>query len=245
MWQVLFRDKIELKDFIGYFRDNMQILKDAYLVALPMPLYCDNAGSLLLILVKNDGPFLEKFIRFCLENNSQIDNKNIFDSFWRDDDYNKIISDVMSCLMKLSGTPYSSLGEKILKRKGDDGLISERQDDWLKRYISLNYKNQLAMEFLFHITCNLSDEQHLLAIKTFCQFNQSVAEFKKIPLWALSYSCANSEVLILQQQIKRIQSIRDELHGIVFIEHRNYLTERCNLIWNRIEIVKEREFLER
>ena len=78
----------------------------------------------------------------------------------------------------------------------------------------------------------------------FLKDNKKIEDFKKLHFYPLSYSWSGSEVPLILDKISFLQSLKDRLKGIDYIDHRKYLDERRRSLEEYLQRVELREYLD-
>lgn len=233
---------VPVKDLINSFPADISPLCDAYILAKKAHLGVDGKGELFVALIRRKLHFLEDFIK-SNRGNMDRDDLQCLEALWREEDYKELIDRAITCLRE---TPFiwDTLGEFLLEDVPDDLIIQIRKREWIKRYIDNNSQDHDATEFLFNIICNLSEEQRLFSIKTFCMCNSNYGDFCKVKVLPTHMSWSGSEIPIIDSQLMFLEKLSGELQGIQYIEHRVYLSDLIHEKRVRKGEVLLREFLE-
>ena len=71
-----------------------------------------------------------------------------------------------------------------------------------------------------------------------------IEDFKKIPLFSTFSSWSGSEVPIIEKKIKFLEEINENINGLDYIEHMDYINSRIGALKKYITDIKIREYLE-
>jgi len=83
---------------------------------------------------------------------------------------------------------------------------------------------------LVDVVVNVMPHWKLDFILEYLKYNQNVEDFKKIDLFPMSASWSGSEVHLIIDKIQFLQSLKEKLKGVAYIEHREHIDEcRRNL----------------
>ena len=242
--QVNFQENLSQAEFVDLFKDDMQILIEAYINALRGRDYYDSEGEFLTLIVQKDVEAIKQVVRVVQREHLFRDDYNCLNALWAQDNYIDFITMAMDYIRENDDfLSWVSLSESLLMRHSKDAVILERQDNWVKQYIILNHSNIECMKFLFNALCNCSKEQLHEAIMIFCKFNQSFEDFKLFHLVPTHFSWSGSEVPYIEKQIQFFMDLKNDLSGFDFIEHRAYLSEKIKSYQQRKEAVLLQEYL--
>lgn len=78
----------------------------------------------------------------------------------------------------------------------------------------------------------------------FLLINKQIADFQNIHLFPMSSSWSGSEIPLILEKIKFVQSLKNRLKGIDYIEHRDYLEGLRRRLEKYKDEVELREYLE-
>lgn len=233
-------------EVVNYFENHIDVLENAYLNALSGEHFFDYEGQLLVQIVQKDSGFISTIVKNIFEHDFHHGDKVNLDFLWDQDNYNELITAAMDAIKENSKLYYgfNSLGEKLLENDENKTERWSKQDSWIREYIIRNNTDEDSIEFIFDIICNLSNNQRKEAILIFCKCNNLYSEFKKIDLLPRSMTWSGSEVPILENKIAFLESLKNSLPGIVYIEHRAYLSEYIQCLQDYKEKVLLQEFIE-
>ena len=246
MEQIGWRENPNADEFIVYFSENIDVLCTAYIHAFHGRDYFDHKGSLLTQIIQRNKPFLSIFIKEMGRGASSREDVSRLDTLWEQDDHLELISIVMETLKgtRIYSFDWNTLGEGLLNHNQSNPKICSRQDKWIEYYIVNHYSDRGAMDFLFGIVCNCSEEQRLHAIMLFCKNNSSFEDFSNIQITPTHMSWSGSEVPIIEKRISFLERIRDSLNGFEFLEHRERISMHIQNHRERKERILLKEFLE-
>ncbi|MFT8348550.1 hypothetical protein [Clostridium saccharoperbutylacetonicum] len=215
------------KLLINIFLKNIDILQEAYLLALDGKEYFDLKGKLFLELVNQDIKFIDKVV--CKINDINFgQNRNILGTLWRASNYEELIRFTVESIGEnceyafLVRSIFTSLFANINRNKE----LSSKQEKWIMNYIDINYNNDDVIKNLFEIICNFSEETRRNILLHFCKMNSSFKVFKELYFFPNQDVFGESQVPGIEKKINFIRDIKNELVGIKYIEHRAYLDER-------------------
>lgn len=232
------------KSLINIFSEKIDILQEAYLLAINGKPYFDYNGKLFLELVNQDINFINKVV--CKINyNNLAQNRNILGTLWKVSNYEELITFTVESMAQ--NCKYSFSVQNILlglfANVNRNKELSSKQEKWIMNYIDFNYNNDDVIKNLFEIICNFSEENRRNILLHFCKRNSSFMVFKKIDFFPNGEIFGESRLPGIEKKINFIRDIKNELVGINYIEHRAYLDERILELEDNKEKTLINEFL--
>lgn len=97
------------------------------------------------------------------------------------------------------------------------------------------------------IVVNFLPDWKLVYIVEFLQFNKNLEEFKQISLFSSFPSLctySGSEIPLVIEKINFLKSLKSNLKGIDYIDHRKYIEDYCMKLEEYKEKVELEEYLE-
>ena len=139
-----------------------------------------------------------------------------------------------------------SFGEpaKLLFMKTQDNIVLERKKQWLFDKLHENRLDVGKCRKLIDVVVTVLPEWKLEFITEFLKDNKKMEDFEKLHLFPVFCSWSGSEVPLILEKIEFLKSLKDNLKGIDYIEHKKYLEERCRSFEKYKEEVELREYLE-
>lgn len=110
--------------------------------------------------------------------------------------------------------------ESIVTPKQKDDRLTQKQDQWIRHFITEYSADTDKMEYLFYGIANLPSERKVDYIKLLLDHNPSYEMFESLPLFPLVTSWTNSAVPYLTSRIKYMEQILPCLPGLKFIKHK-------------------------
>ena len=133
---------------------------------------------------------------------------------------------------------------RLLFAKSRDGNVLERKKWWLFDKLHERNKDVEKCRKLIDVVVTVMPDWKLEYILEFLKEDKKLEDFEKLHLFPLSYSWSGSEVPLILEKIEFLQSLKDSLKGIDYIDHRKYLEERRRSLEKYQEEVELREYLE-
>jgi hypothetical protein len=208
-----------------YSRD-LELLEDIYIESIDYSLHDDYDGRFLKAIYQASPTILEKFISriLCTVKSPHFDKYQdksmaFFDLDNADQVYD-IIVDSLIASAKYAVYDVSDFIESIVAPKENDDRLTQKQDQWIRHFIAVNYANTDKMEYLFYGIATLPPERKVNYIKLLLEHNPSYEMFESLPLFPLVTSWSNSAVPYLTSRINYMEQILPILSGLKFIKHK-------------------------
>ncbi|WP_018885488.1 nSTAND3 domain-containing NTPase [Paenibacillus massiliensis] len=249
--EMIFNPHTEInKNLILLFKDDIDVLKQAYLVVLECSNhYVDYKGSNLDKILELDSRFMLEFIkRYEDLKNRHYHVNNDYACIWLHEEYDEIMEEVVLSILEYKKNGYSYreplLKDIFLHNRKENVLVIERQDKFLKKIITMMNSNIELMRMIFHIISHFSTERKLSLLQDFLIYNQDYSHFRKLPLEESLRSWSGSEVPILQERIAYFELVLGLLNSVDLLEHKHEIEGRISYLRDRIEQEKKRDFLD-
>ncbi|WP_369178699.1 AAA family ATPase [Candidatus Thiodubiliella endoseptemdiera] len=234
-----------------YFRNDLELLKQAYLLCVNKSQYFDYSSSALNKLVTLDSSFLEKFIHKKFEKKDVISSHNIhidLKIFWSRDDFEAIFFNIIETIFDISKSKKVWRSGEILKSflscpQGSEDIQS-KIDHITKKYIAEFSKDENKMVFIFEFISELSHGNRKEFIAYFLQKNDSYKLFKKLSFEPNVFVSSGSRVPYLQKDKEFYTSLIGFTSSINFLKHKRYLEQQIAYIEQQINSEKKRDFME-
>ena len=81
----------------------------------------------------------------------------------------------------------------------------------------------------------MREDWKLEFILKFLKYNKNIADFKKIYLFPKSEFWSGSKIPIILEKIEFLESLKDILKGIDYIEHKSYVMDLIRILKKEIE----------
>ncbi|AYQ56996.1 hypothetical protein MS2017_1301 [Bathymodiolus thermophilus thioautotrophic gill symbiont] len=232
-----------------YFKNDLELLKQAYLLCLNKQGRFDYNSVSLNELVTLDGSFLKRFIHKIFEKEivSSHDINIDLKIFWSRDDFKTVFFNILEIIFNISKSKKIWRSGEILKnflnspQEGED--IKNKIDCIIKKYITKFSKDEGRMVFIFEFISNLSLENRKNFIFYFLQENDSYELFKKLSLKPSFSIFSGSRVPSLQKDKDFYKSLLNNLSSIKFLKHNRYLEQKISHIEQQIKFEKKRDFM--
>lgn len=240
-WRITNAKPEEIEEIINSF-ENIEILENLYIIGSCN--HMDYNGKFGTSLLKYDINFLYKIIdnmKDFRRNSAELD--SIFNEIWKLDNYKYYIDKAYS---KIENDYYNYFEiEKIFrKEERENKEILNRKEKWIEEYIQNNYKDNEKISKIFNVVNSSLPNKKKDYILQFLKLNKLIEDFKKIPLFSTFSSWSGSEVPIIEKKIKFLEEINENINGLDYIEHMEYINSRIETLKRYILDIKIREYLE-
>jgi hypothetical protein len=233
-----------------YFKDDLELLKQVYLLCVNKCNLFDYGSGSLNKLVTLDSSFLEKFIYKTFEKKefTSLDDKHIdLKIFWEREDFEDIFLNIIEIIFDISKSKKIYRGGEKLKSflslpQGNEDIKNNR-DYIIKEYINEFSEDENRIVFIFEFISELSHENRKVFIFYFIQKNASYKLFEKLSLKPSSFRWSGSRVPHLQKDKDLYISLLECTSGVNFLKHKQYIEKRILCIEEQIKSEKKRDFM--
>lgn len=223
-------------ELIKSFINHVSLLQNIYLETLKQKQNLDYEGSFFLALIKQDFNFVYQYVSLLMANeNRNYDlERNTIKSIWLLDGYIEKIDLVVNYIFDNTvnvsySFPQSEL--EILLSTDEEDLVS-RQDEWITHYINEHNADTDRMRFLFGAISSYKSGRRKKHIVEFIKRNCAIEAFKNIPLELSSWGGVGSLVPCMQERIDFLESLMEDVVGVNYLEHKQFIANRISE-WNR------------
>ena len=235
----------EIEIILRFFRNDLDALTSIYMNAIENSNHVDYAGKLFIKIFEQRPTIWNEYVDWVKDNIHRDGyEQDIFELIWTvekwrecvDYAYNVLVDDDMRFLIEEPA--------RLLFAKSQDGNVLERKKRWLLDKLHERSEDVEKSRKLIDVVVTVLPDWKLEYILEFLKENKKLEDFEKIHLFPLSYSWSGSEVPLILEKIEFLQSLKDSLKGIDYIDHRKYLEERRRSLEKYQEEVELREYLE-
>ena len=132
----------------------------------------------------------------------------------------------------------------LLFEKITDETIFERKKTWLIEKLQENSVDIKKCKKFIEVVVNILPDWKMVYILEFLKFNKNLEDFKQISLFPSSYSWSGSQIPLIIERIEFLKSLKDNIKGIDYIDHRKYIEDYCMRLEEYKEKVELEEYLE-
>lgn len=231
------------------FENDLELLEDIYIETISYSHHDDYKGQFLKAIFQSSPTILDKYIKriLCTTKSTNFDkykDKNLI--FFDMDCSNQIFDTIINSLIESSNHLVYNVSDFIesivIPRKKDESR-AEKQDEWIRHFITENFAYKDKMKYLFYGIANLSTERKISYIKLFLDHNTNYEMFESLPLFPLTNSWTDSAVPYLTSRIKYMEQILPCLSGLKFINHKRYIERIINSLREEIRQEEIRDIL--
>lgn len=226
---------------------SIDVLREAYIIALHGYLHFDYNGELFLSLVEKDSIFIPAVVSELITERHGTSDTMILNALWRSANYAEYITLTIDVLRTADVYSYyaESFGKHFISCALEDKNHGSKVPIWLNQHISKFGKDMDRMKFLFNILCNCQKDIFMQGLLAFCYVNKSFNDFKSLRLTETSRSWSGSEIPLIDKQLDFLDNLHIQLKGIDFAEHRAWICEQIQSIRNYKAHVEATEFMDR
>lgn len=233
------------------FENDLALLEDIYIETISYSHHDDYDGRFLKAIFQASPTILDKYIKriICTAKRSDFNeykDKNLI--FFDMDCSNQIFDTIINSLIESSHYPtydVSDFIESIVIPRDKDESRTDKQDQWIRHFITENFADKDKMKYLFYGIANLSTERKVSYIKLLLDYNTNYEMFESLPLFPLSFSWTNSAVPYLTSRIKYMEQILPCLSGLKFIKHKRRIEKIIDSLREEIRQEEIRDILEK
>lgn len=234
----------DITKILHFFRDNINTLAKIYMNAIENDNYMDYCGKLFIKIFEQRPTIWKEYVDWVKDNIHRDGyEQKIFERIWYVEKWHECIDYAFKVLVD---DMEFWIGEpaKLLFMKTQDNIVLERKKQWLFDKLHENRLDVGKCRKLIDVVVTVLPEWKLEFITEFLKDNKKMEDFEKLHLFPVFCSWSGSEVPLILEKIEFLKSLKDNLKGIDYIEHKKYLEERCRSFEKYKEEVELREYLE-
>jgi len=243
------------KRLIELFSEDLDLFKQAYLVAEGAKLHNDYSGEIFNCLLDLDPTFMTRYIDWKYSNAERgwlcrDDDTRNYSFIWDRRDYHEIMERVVVCTYIHERESYTSPHSYIMTFFGhEDGSelkkeeTIEKQNILLLALIDERNKDTDFMDYLFGVTAEFQPERKVLFIENFVQRNPNFDAFERIALEPNTWSSNGSWVPVLQERVDFWKSLLRIMNSVELLQHKQYIERQVQELNSRIEQEKKIDFM--
>ena len=232
------------------FESDLELLEDIYIESIDHSQYVDYDGSFLKEIYQASPTILEKYINriLCTTKSPNFDeykekSMTFFDVENADQVFDTIVDSLIASA-KYAVYDVSDFIESIVTPEQEKDRLTQKQDQWIRHFITKNSNDSDKMKYLFYGIDNLATERKVDYIKLLLENNPSYEVFESLPLFPLTTSWTNSAVSYLTSRIKYMEQILPCLSGLKFIRHKKRIENIIDALREKIRQEEISDILE-
>lgn len=236
-------DDVEV--ILHFFRGDLDALASIYMSAIENSIHADYGGKLFIKIFEQRPTIWNEYVDWIKDNIHRDGyEQKIFELIWTVEKWRECIDYAFNVLVDDDMRFLIEEPARLLFAKLQDGEVLERKKLWLFDKLHERSKDVEKCRRLFDVVVTVLPDWKLEYILEFLKENKKLEDFEKLHLFPLSCSWSGSEVPLILEKIEFLQSIKDRLKGIDYIDHRKYLEEWRRSLEKYQEEVELREYLE-
>ena len=226
------------------FSSNMDLLEKIYIFEVLYNEHFDNNETYFKILAAIDTEFVCRFFSTVISQSEHFRVSDISGQIQRVyefDVYTEIfekLAEMIVASFKYYLHELQELFETLLKDKD-----KEKVNMLIMFFIESHFSDENYMYCMFNAIAELEDSERITYIKAFLNQTQDIDAFKKLPVVSETYSWSGSEVPIIEKNKAFIVKLNNELHGLDFLDHKQYLEDKEKQLDDHIKEVQIREYI--
>lgn len=235
---------------IKKYECDLDLLEDIYIESISYTQHDDYDGQFLKEIYRASPTILEKFISkiLCATKRPHFDEyRKKALAFFDLDNANQIFDTIIDSLIasaQYAVYDVSDFIESVVVPAQNDDNLTQKQDLWIRHFITEYAVDADKVKYLFYGIANLSSERKVDYIKLLLAHNDSYELFESLPLFPLFTSWRNSAIPYLTSRIKYMEQILSCLSGIKFIKHKKRIEDIIDGLREQIRQEEIREILE-
>ena len=226
------------------FSSNMDLLEKIYIFEVLYNEHFDNNETYFKILAAIDTEFVCRFFSTVISQSEHFRVSDISGQIQRVyefDVYTEIfekLAEMIVASFKYYLHELQELFETLLKYKD-----KEKVNMLIMFFIESHFSDENYMYCMFNAIAELEDSERITYIKAFLNQTQDIDASKKLPVVSETYSWSGSEVPIIEKNKAFIVKLNNELHGLDFLDHKQYLEDKEKQLDDHIKEVQIREYI--
>lgn len=221
------------QELLKFYKEDLELLKNIYFLLEED----DYDGRFFKEFLDYDFSYLIKYLEILKENRSYYFDENKLKRCWSKENYLEIFDFVFE---------YGLKNKNLLYRFPSIFMSNnERVKIWIKHTIDKNFMNEDNMIFLFEGICQLDTETKIESLLYFINKNNNIENFKALDIEPRTRTWSGSEIPLLKNDIEVYEKLLENIKGIKYIKHKNYLEKRIEYLKERIKKIEKEEYLDK
>lgn len=237
----------DIKNILDLFKDDYDKLSQIYMRALEISDHLDYGGKLFIKIFEQRPSIWKDYVDW-VKNHSRRDGyeQKIFDQIWDTEKWQECINYAYAVIVDDDMAFFIEHPARLLfgRAEQESGVVKNRKQQWLLDSLHENYADVDKCSRLIDVVVNVMPHWKMDYILEYLKDNKNVEDFRKIRLFPMSASWSGSEVPLILDKIEFLQNLKENMKGIAYIEHREYIDEYRRSLEEYKRKVELREYLE-
>ena len=237
----------DIKEIMDLFKDDYDTLSQIYMNALEISDHVDYGGKLFVKIFEQRPNIWKEYVNW-VKTHSRHDGyeQEIFKLIWTTEKWQECINYAYSVIVDDDTTFYIEQTARLLfgRVEQESDVVKNRKQQWLLDSLHENYTDVSKCSKLIDVVVNVIPHWKLDFILEYIKDNPNAEDFKKMHLFPMSASWSGSEIPLIIDKIQFLQSLKENLNGLAYIEHREYIEEYRRNLEEYKRKVELREYLE-
>ena len=237
----------DLKNILDLFKNDYDTLSQIYMKALENSDHLDYGGKLFIKIFEQRPSIWKDYVDW-VKNHSRRDGyeQKIFDQIWDTERWQECINYAYAVIVDDDMTFFIEHSARLLfgRAQQESDVVKNRKQQWLLDSLHENYEDVDKCSRLIDVVANVMPHWKLDYILEYLKDNKNVKDFRKIHLFPMSASWSGSEVPLILDKIEFLQNLKENMKGVAYIEHREYIDEYRRNLEEYKRKVELREYLE-
>ena len=235
----------EVEIILHFFRNDLDALTSIYMNAIENSNHVDYDGKLFIKIFEQRPIIWNEYVDWAKDNIHRDGyEQRIFELIWTVEKWKECVDYAYNVLVDNDMGFLIEEPARLLFAKSRDGEVLKRKKLWLFDKLHERSMDVEKCKNLIDVVVTVLPDWKLEYILEFLKENKKLEDFEKLHLFPLFYSWSGSEVPLILEKIDFLKSLKDNLKGIDYIDHRKYLEERRRSLEKYQEKVELREYLE-
>jgi hypothetical protein len=236
------------ENYIGYFQNELPLLKHAYFICEKAQQGFDHGGKGMVEMVKLDNNFLLEYVTYHTKDKYAISMREFdhLSALWQLENMEALMKQVFEYVV----SQKFYYGREDFANAFFKNLSAEnkkRAVNFLMKYMLTNKKNTMKVNMVFGVFRNSLREHYFECIITFVQTNNSIHHFKKLELLN-NHFMSNGNVIWPEVKATELENILNEIsklpHNSQYSQHKAYLRNWIIIEKRDAERERRRKFID-
>lgn len=221
------------QELLKFYKEDLELLKNIYFLLEED----DYDGRFFKEFLDKDFSYLARYLEILKENGDyHIENRKL-KICWNKENYLEIFDHVFEYSLKNINFLYKF--PSIFMSN------NERVKIWIKHTIDKSCMNEDRMIFLFEGICQLDTETKIESLLYFIDKDNNIENFKVLAIEPRMRSWSGSEIPLLKKDIEVYEKLLENIKGVKFIRHKQYLKEQIEYLKERIKKIEKEEYIDK